>query len=175
MRHQELPRRLVNRGVWRALAGVAAAVAVGLSAAPAPGAGKTPKIIPVHPSGSRTPPVHRIQLFDRDDALINVRGKKPSREPYTTGTTCDKCHVYDRMREGWHFNATDPKVDPGRSGEPWIYVDRRTGTQIPLSNRKWPGTFRPADLKISNWRFVETFGRQIELSRRRVQLAQLNQ
>ena len=79
--------------------------------------------------------------------------------------TCSECHVYkhdyDVIKKGWHFNAIDPNVPPGRPGQPWIYVDAATGTQIPLSYRAWPGTFRPDQVGLSPFRFTQLFGRQM--------------
>ena len=163
MRHEKHARLLPGFGAWRTVAAAVAAFGVGLAGPPARAAEKkkAPKIIPAHADGSRTPPVHRIQLFDSDDALIKVHGKRASAEPLSAEATCYKCHEVDNIRRGWHFNAPNPKIDPGRNGEPWILVDRATGTQVPLSSRKWPGTFRPADLEMGNWDFVQNFGRQM--------------
>jgi hypothetical protein len=55
----------------------------------------------------------------------------------------------------------DKQVDPGRPGEPWIWTDTRTGTQIPLSYRGWQGTYDPRALEISAWDFVLKFGRHL--------------
>ena len=49
----------------------------------------------------------------------------------------------------------------GRPGQPWIYADAATGTQIPLSYRTWPGTFRPDQVGLSPFRFTQLFGRQM--------------
>ena len=110
-------------------------------------------------TGSRTPYVHRVSLYDTEGEVIS-----PEDEPllvYSPSTTCGKCHSHDAIRSGWHFNAADPKVDAGRPGEPWILTDLKTGTQIPVSSRKWPGTYRLADVGLTPWRFVLTFGRQM--------------
>ena len=65
------------------------------------------------------------------------------------------------MAHGYHFNAVNKDVDPGRPGEPWIWTDSRTGTQIPLSYRGWKGTYHPHELGISPRQFVLQFGRQL--------------
>jgi hypothetical protein len=120
--------------------------------------------------GSRAVPVHIIPLYNEegnkdrnkilpdDDLLL----------PFSTRQTCCGCHVnksvyhsYDIISKGWHFNATDPNVVPGRPGQPWIFADARTGTQIPLSFRPWPGTFRPEQFGITNLEFTQVFGRQM--------------
>src|SRR5207247_406523 len=77
---------------------------------------------------------------------------------------------YPVISTGWHFNAADPKIAPGRPGEPWILTDSairvdpkepaqsNTRTQIPLSYRDWPGVWRPADIGFSDWKFAFAFG-----------------
>jgi hypothetical protein len=44
-------------------------------------------------------------------------------------------------------------------GQPWILVDSRTGTQIPLSYRLWPGTFKPEQLGLTAREYIRYFGR----------------
>jgi hypothetical protein len=46
-------------------------------------------------------------------------------------------------------------------GEPWIWTDERTGTQIPLSYRGWMGTYDPGSLGISSRDFVLKFGHHL--------------
>ena len=175
---EETPAHSVSqRGAMRAAVAVVVAIVVCLCAAFGFSAEKAKKkvrkIIIARPDGSRTPPVHRIQLFaegDDEDRLLKVvvpkadGGKNqetPACEPFSTKATCNKCHEYGHIAKGWHFNALSPDIRPGRKGEPWILVDRPSGTQIPLSSRKWPGTFRPAELGLSQWRFTQIFGRQM--------------
>jgi len=109
--------------------------------------------------GSRAVPVHLIPLLDEEGNKIT-----PSDEaafPFSPLKTCGgpDCHNVDVISKGWHFNALDPNIAPGRVGQPWIYVDPRTCTQIPLSYRPWPGTFRPRQLGITTWQFTQLFGR----------------
>jgi hypothetical protein len=113
--------------------------------------------------GSRAVPVHLIDLYNEqgqtkqdkifpdDDPLL----------PFSVRQTCGFCHSYDIISTGWHFNAPDPNVSPGRPGQPWLFVDVRTATQIPLSYRPWPGTFTPQQLGLTPWKFVQRFGRHI--------------
>jgi len=116
-------------------------------------------------SDSRTPYVHRITLYDHDGAAIDP--KSPLAPPYSPRMTCGKCHDYAAIRHGWHFNAGQaaadgsPLAEPGRRGEPWWWVDRETGTVLPLSGRRWPGTFAPEQAGISAWDFVKRFGRHL--------------
>ena len=107
--------------------------------------------------GSRATPVHLLKLYDETGALI-LPGDQPLM-PFSTRTTCGKCHDYEQIRQGWHFNAHLPEVDPGRPGEPWIYIDERTFTQLPLSQRAWPGTYRPEQIGLSALQFLTRFGR----------------
>jgi len=110
-------------------------------------------------SDSRSPYVHRINLYDATGKVILPRD--PLAEPYSPRATCGKCHDYVTISGGWHFNAGTAGVDAGRCGEPWIWTDPRTGTQLPLSDRGWPGTYRPADVGLSDWDIVTAFGRHL--------------
>ena len=112
--------------------------------------------------GSRAHPTHLIPLFYENDN--GEKGEKiaPDDElllPFSTRWTCGECHSYGIISKGWHFNAADPNVVPGRPGQPWILADARTGTQIPLSYRRWPGTFKPEQLGLTPREFTKYFGR----------------
>jgi hypothetical protein len=118
--------------------------------------------------GSRARAVHRIPLFTEaasGEKPEKITAKTDPALPFSSRRTCSECHIYehnyDVIRKGWHFNATDPNVPPGRPGQPWIYVDAATGTQVPLSYRAWPGTFKPDQLGISPFKFTALFGRQM--------------
>jgi hypothetical protein len=113
--------------------------------------------------GSRAVPVHVIGLLDEEGDKIS-----PDVEPtlpFSTRKACCECHIYEHKYEiiskGWHFNAIDANVPPGRPGQPWILVDAATCTQIPLSYRPWPGTFKPLQVGLTHWKFLQHFGRQI--------------
>ena len=116
------------------------------------------------PDGSRSNFVHLIPLLAEP-----VAGKEPDQVhpdadpvlPFSTKQTCGACHSYDKISEGWHFNAVDPNVNPGRKGQPWIFADPTSATQIPLSYRKWPGTFRPEQIGLTPMAFLQSFGRQM--------------
>jgi len=109
--------------------------------------------------GSRAVPVHLIPLLDE-------RGEKitPSDEmlmPFSTRQTCGFCHDVNRVVGGWHFNAVDADVPPGRMEQPWILAEPGAATQIPLSYRNWPGVYRPEQVGLTAWKFVEMFGRHL--------------
>ncbi|MCU0915008.1 MAG: hypothetical protein MUC88_10650 [Planctomycetes bacterium] len=119
--------------------------------------------------GSRTPGVHRIPLY-AESLEAGKQGDKITKEtdpalPFSIRGTCSECHIYkhdyDVIKKGWHFNAADPNVPAGRPGQPWIYADASTGTQIPLSYRAWPGTFRPEQVGMTPFQFTHRFGRQM--------------
>jgi hypothetical protein len=110
-------------------------------------------------TGSKAPYVHRINLYDQDGVAIGPADSPAM--PYSPKSTCAKCHDYAAISNGWHFNADDPDVPAGRPGEPWIFIDEETGTQIPLSYRGWPGTYRPEALGLSPWDFIQIFGRHM--------------
>ncbi len=105
---------------------------------------------------SPAPYVHRITLYDADGVAIDPRD--PDAPPFSTARTCGKCHAYGQVHSGWHFNAGREGVADGRAGEPWIYTDERSGTQLPLSKRQWPGAFAPADVGVSDWELLTRFG-----------------
>ncbi len=110
------------------------------------------------PDGNRSVPVHLIDLLDEEGSTI--RPDDDPLMPFSIRETCGgDCHDYQTISSGWHFNSADSAVPPGFRGEPWILVDRQTATQIPLSYRPWPGTFRPGQVGLTPWEFVEAFGR----------------
>ncbi|MGH7450923.1 MAG: hypothetical protein ACRENG_06240, partial [bacterium] len=107
--------------------------------------------------GNRSVPVHLIDLYDADSMLVRP-GDQPMM-PFSTKVTCGECHNYEKVRTGWHFNAADSGIQRGRRSHPWILVDQKTGTQLPLSYRSWPGTYRPEQVGLNAWRFIQIFGR----------------
>jgi hypothetical protein len=112
-----------------------------------------------HIPASRFTYVHRVPLKDAEGKVIGLQDKPLM--PFSARATCDQCHEYDRIRHGWHFDAPQSDVPPGRPGQPWFLVSLQTGTQIPLSYRPWPHTWRPADVGMTPWQFVQMFGRHI--------------
>jgi hypothetical protein len=118
---------------------------------------------------SRTPFLHHIPLRDAEGQIISLppafdeQGKpqEPRANPFSTAQTCGRCHEYEAIGRGWHFNAALGNVKPGRPGEPWILTDPLTHSQIPLSYRGWKGTFKPADLGMSDFDFLMNFARHL--------------
>ena len=109
--------------------------------------------------GSRAVPVHLVGLLDEEGDKISP--DDDPLQPFSTRQTCGSCHSYGTISGGWHFNAVDANVVPGRKGQPWILVDAATCTQIPLSYRPWPGAFHPEQLGITPFKFTQLFGRHI--------------
>lgn len=105
--------------------------------------------------GSRAAPVHLIDLIDEQDQKISPNDDPLM--PFSNQTTCGKCHSIEKISKGWHFNAFDENVTPGRNAQPWILVDHAAATQIPLSYRRWPGTFTPEQIGLSRWQFLLRF------------------
>jgi len=103
--------------------------------------------------GNRSTFVHQIELYDEEGNRIRSFDENP--QPFSTRITCGRCHEYGTIASGWHFNGHDSSVDAGRPGQPWVLTDSRTRTQIPMSGRKWPGTFSPDELGISSWTFLD--------------------
>ena len=116
------------------------------------------------PDGSRGNFVHLISLLSEplpDKEPDQIHPDTDPVLPFSTKATCGACHSYDKISAGWHFNAVDPNVNPGRKGQPWIFADPTSATQIPLSYRDWPGTFRPEQIGLTPMAFLQSFGRQM--------------
>lgn len=109
--------------------------------------------------GNRSVPVHLLKLYDEFDHVIKLDDRPVF--PFSPKQTCRKCHDYEKIRRGWHFNAADSGVAAGRPGEPWIFVDRQAAIQIPLSYRRWKGTYLPNAMGLSSFKFLTTFGRHV--------------
>ncbi|MEJ2051948.1 MAG: hypothetical protein P8Y60_19320, partial [Calditrichota bacterium] len=109
--------------------------------------------------GNWANPVHLIKLYDDEGDLVTP-DEQPLM-PFSTKQTCQECHDYNTISKGWHFNYMDPSVPAGRPGEPWVLVNRKSSTQIPLSYRPWNGTFNPDSIGLSRWQFIQDFGRQL--------------
>ncbi len=109
--------------------------------------------------GSRTTPVHRIPIYDEESQQIIPQD--PHALPFSSRFSCGECHDYRTVMKGWHFNASRGEVDAGRPGEPWIWIDEETGTQIPLSYRGWKGTWHPSEIGLTPWKFNQLFGRHL--------------
>lgn len=108
--------------------------------------------------GNRTTPVHLIPLKDEFDQPIVPTETNPF--PFSSRFSCAPCHVYETIQKGLHFNAS-LSADGGRATEPWIWVDERTGTLLPLSFHKAKGTWDPAQIGLSAWDFTLLFGRHL--------------
>lgn len=101
--------------------------------------------------------LHHIDLYDTSNRKITPESTKP----YSAVKTCGRCHDYDTISHGWHFNAFSPDSLAGREGEPWIWTDSRTGTQLPLSYRDWSHTYDPDQIGITAWEMTRHFGGRI--------------
>jgi hypothetical protein len=147
-------------GTGRTVAILAAVALAATAALPVAGLDAAQKFLV--PDGNRSTAVHRIPLLA--DPVLKGDEKplgpddKPAL-PYSPRATCSgRCHDYSTIETGWHFNAPDPKVPPGRPGQPYVLTDLATGTQIPVSPRGWPGTYRPGAVGLTPWKFVLAFG-----------------
>jgi hypothetical protein len=115
--------------------------------------------------GSLATPIHVIKLYDdvpRPDGKLGsvINPAAEPALPFSMRTTCGQCHDYQTISSGWHFNAAEGTSSVGRIGQPWIYVDWLTRTQIPLSYRGWAGTWRPDQAGLTEWGFAKLFARQ---------------
>lgn len=103
-------------------------------------------------------PVHQIPL--KDEAGLQIIPTESHPLPFSARMTCAPCHEYTAIAYGLHFSAAK-KGALGRPGEPWFRVDKRTGTQLPLSYRSAPGVWNPELLGLTNWDFTLLFGRHL--------------
>jgi len=109
--------------------------------------------------GNRAEPVHLIGLLDEEGERL-LPDDQPAL-PFSTKMTCGRCHTYDAIGAGWHFNAALGGFPSGRAGQPWVLVDRPTRTQVAVSGRAWPGTFKPEEVGLTPWRMIKLFGRHM--------------
>ncbi len=110
-------------------------------------------------TSTHTPSVHRIDLLDEEGSKVDP-ADEPSL-PFSLRNTCGACHDVGKVSGGWHFNFNDGAAEAGRRGEPWLFVDAETGTQLPVSYRKWAGVYRPEQAGLRPWGFMKEFGRQM--------------
>ena len=89
--------------------------------------------------------LHHINFYDVDNRRITPTSTKP----YSPINTCGRCHDYETISHGWHFNAFLQGSTDGRQGEPWIWTDARTGTQLPLSYRDWQHGSQPEEVGLN--------------------------
>lgn len=114
--------------------------------------------------GSRATPNHLMPLFPENEDGEKGTQIKPDDKfplPFSTRITCGECHNYEEIKQGWHFNVIDSNESPGRPGQPWIYFDSKLCTQIPISYRPWPGTYKPEQIGLSEFQFTRIFGRHM--------------
>jgi hypothetical protein len=120
------------------------------------------KLVGDESDGSQAALVHLIPLYpENEDGKkgFKIAGDDEILLPFSTRWTCGACHSYATVSKGWHFNAVDANAAPGRQGQPWILIDPAIGTQIPLSYRSWPQTFKPEQLGLTPRQFTKLFGR----------------
>ena len=111
-----------------------------------------------HSTGAKTTPVHRLTLRDEND--ISILPTADRAWPMSARNTCGGCHNYGKIVGGFHFNAATSKA-AGRQGEPWVWVDPGTGTQLPISYRDRVGAWKPGKIGLTAWRFTQVFGRHL--------------
>jgi len=108
--------------------------------------------------GSQAVPVHLIPLKDELDQPIFPAESYPL--PFSSRNTCAPCHDYSLISQGTHFKGlrSDSSTRPG---EPWFWVDEKSGTVLPLSFEGAEGTWNPEQLGLSSWDFALLFGRHM--------------
>jgi len=63
-------------------------------------------------------------LYDESDRIINPVSGVNDSAPYSPRQTCEKCHDYDLITQGFHFQQgfDERDEDYGRShGKPWMF------------------------------------------------------
>jgi hypothetical protein len=108
--------------------------------------------------GNRTTPVHLIPLKDEFDQSIVPTESNPL--PFSSRFSCEPCHDYGIIRNGLHFNAASTP-NAGRPGEPWVWVEEKSGTLLPLSYRRWKDCWHPDQVGLIPWDFTLLFGRHL--------------
>ena len=104
--------------------------------------------------------LHHIVLYDASNRKITPE----STRPYSPKNTCGRCHDYSMISHGWHFNAFadsslgGDRSPSGRAGEPWVWSDPRTGTQLPLTYRDWDHSYKPSQVGIDAFAMAKKFG-----------------
>ena len=109
-------------------------------------------------SGSETVPVHLIPLKNEFDQPIIPTEVNPL--PFSSRFTCAPCHDYNVIEQGLHSSGINTDIS-GRAGEPWFWLDEKTGTVLPLSYQNWKGTWHPDELGLNSWDFALSFGRHM--------------
>ncbi|MDE0959865.1 MAG: NapC/NirT family cytochrome c [Planctomycetota bacterium] len=102
---------------------------------------------------SDDPYLHRIPLRDSIGRVIDPRSEI-STVPHL-GKSCAPCHDVEAASGGLHAG----RGPDGRRGEPWILVDPRSATHMPLHRRDWPGVRSPESLGLDAENWSQTFGR----------------
>lgn len=108
--------------------------------------------------GSQTVPVHLIPLKDEFNQPIIPSESYPL--PFSSRYTCAPCHDYGAIKKGLHFNTFEGDQS-GRAGEPFFWVENKSGTVLPISCQGWKGTWHPRELGLSAWDFTLLFGRHM--------------
>ncbi|MFC1782389.1 hypothetical protein ACFL02_02245 [Planctomycetota bacterium] len=149
---------------WRQLIFTGAVLSVLAAATPAQETPPPKEMLGDGNDGNRAIPVHLMDL------LVQVFPGEPPEKidpleepalPFSMRHTCGECHSYEFVQSGWHFNSSQERIEPGRRGEPWIWVDAATRSVIPVSGRNWPGTYKPQQVGLTPWRMIKLFGRHM--------------
>jgi hypothetical protein len=108
--------------------------------------------------GNQTVPVHLMPLRDEFDQPIVPTASYSL--PFSSRFSCAPCHDYSFIAQGQHFNPLAANLS-GRAGEPWFWVEEKSGTVLPLSFQKNKGTWAPMEVGLTSWDFALLFGRHM--------------
>lgn len=108
--------------------------------------------------GSQAVPVHLLPLKDEFNQQVIPTESFPL--PFSSRHSCAPCHDYAQIAKGLHFNPLGLSPS-GRPGEPWFWVEEKSGTVLPLAYRGRKGIWDPGELGLSSWDFALLFGRHM--------------
>ncbi|MCF8262506.1 MAG: cytochrome c3 family protein [Melioribacteraceae bacterium] len=108
--------------------------------------------------GNKSVPVHLIKLYDYNGFSIHKNDE--FKIPFSIKNTCGDCHTYDLIKSGTHFSI-DTKDSTARSSEPYLYMNYRSLTLLPLSYRGSGGTISPDSVGMAPFQFLKYFGSHI--------------
>jgi hypothetical protein len=69
-----------------------------------------------------------FHLYTDDGKLINPLTGENADQPFSTRQTCGKCHDYDKITKGYHFQQGWDKIkDNFNKDKPWVLSDGMLG------------------------------------------------
>ncbi len=100
-----------------------------------------------------------VELMDATGSPIQPRAASP--EPYSPRTTCGRCHSYDTIAGGYHFQlGADTIADDygAKEGKPWVLSDGMMGRQFHMSYKSFARKKNSSESEIATtpYQFAQT-------------------